>query len=195
VTHFWSWRRGDGCPHPEGRACYAGLPRPDMEWDLAADGEILIRGREPGVISSGYQTAGGLLPLIGDDGWFHTGDAGRRDEAGRLIFVERLAESIRVKGEYVPMAYVEGLLAGIEGLEEVALWRRAGELVDHEVVLYAVAGGPLPRDQLRQQIGTLPPFMRPAAVLRIRSLPRTAGVGKVSRRELEGMEMLEVFDL
>ncbi len=195
ITHFWTWRLGDHCPHPEGMARYAGIPRHDVAWDLAADGEILIRGRDADVISAGYQTADGLLPLVGADGWFHTGDAGRRDEQGRLIFVERMAESIRVKGEYVPIAYVEGVFAGIAALDEVALWRRASELVDHEVVLYVVAGGPLPRAELAARAATLPAFMRPSAVVRIPTMPRTAGVGKISRRGLVAADVLEVLHL
>jgi crotonobetaine/carnitine-CoA ligase len=195
VCHFWTWRQGDCCTHPEGMSRYGGIPRHDVEWDLSPDGEILVRGKQDHVLCSGYQTAGGLVPLVGENGWFQTGDAGRRDEYGHLIFVERMAESIRVKGEYVPITYVEGVFAEIEELEEVALWRRASELVDHEVVLYVVARGPLPRGKLAQKAETLPRFMRPAVVVRIPSMPRTSGIGKISRRDLARMKVCDLVEL
>jgi crotonobetaine/carnitine-CoA ligase len=175
VTHFWTWRLGDSCPHPEGK--------------------ILVRGTEEHVISSGYRTTHGLVPLLGEDGWFHTGDAGRRDDHGHLIFIERKAESIRVRGEYVPITYVEGVFAEIEALQEVALWRRPSDLVDHELVLYAVTGGPLPRQELAQKADALPSFMRPCAVVRIPSMPRIPGIGKVSRQSLGTVAALEVIEL
>lgn len=195
LCHIWTWRLGERCPHPEGMSRYAGLPRHDVEWDLAADGEILVRGRQAHVLCSGYQTPGGLLPLVGADGWFHTGDLGRRDEHGRLIFIERRAESIRVKGEYLPIAFIERTFAEIQALQEVALWRRDSDLVDHEAVLYVVAAGPLPRDELLAQARTLPPFMRPSAVVRIETLPRLTGVGKVNRRQLAAMPVCERLEL
>ncbi len=195
LCHLWTWRLGDHCPHPEGMARFAGLARPDVDWDLAEDGEILVRGREAGVLSAGYQTAGGLIPLESADGWFHTGDIGRRDEAGRLIFVERRSESIRVKGEYVPVAFVESVFAAIPGLEDSALWRRESRLVDHEAVLYIASPKPLPLAAIRQQARDLPVFMRPSAVMRVDSLPRGEGVGKVLRRDLASQRVLEAIEL
>jgi acyl-coenzyme A synthetase/AMP-(fatty) acid ligase len=174
---------------------YAGLPRHDVEWTLSDDGEILVRGKSPNVLCSGYQTADGLVSLIGGDGWFHTGDIGRRDEHGNLIFIERRAESIRVKGEYVPIPYVERAFADIGGLKEIALWRRASDLVDHEAVLYVVADGPLPIDAIAARAKTLPAFMQPKAVVRIAAMPRLNGVGKISRRRLDEMEVLQQSDL
>jgi carnitine-CoA ligase len=44
-----------------------------------------------------------------------------------------------VKGEFVPIPLVENHLAGIPGVADHALWKRRGELVDEEVVLYVVA--------------------------------------------------------
>ena len=147
LTHIWPWRAGDRCLHPEGMSRYGGASRPDIDWDLSQDGEILLRGRGPHVLASGYRTAGGLVPLTDGEGWFHSGDLGRRDEEGNLVFIERLADSIRVKGEYLPIAFVEETFGQIEGLEELALWRQDSELVDHVPVLYVVAPHGIPRDR------------------------------------------------
>ena len=58
---------------------------------------------------------------------------------GDLTFLERAAESIRVKGEFVPIPFVEERLGTIPELVDLALWKKPGELVDDDVVLYAVA--------------------------------------------------------
>jgi carnitine-CoA ligase len=97
------------------------------------------------------------------------------------VFLERRAASIRVKGELVPIPFVENHLAGVPGIADHALWRRRGALVDEEVVLYVVADS-LPLDDLRERIAELPQFMRPAAVTQVAVLPRDAAAGKVQRR-------------
>ncbi len=195
LTHIWPWHLGDRCEHPEGMSRYGGRVRKEVEWDLAEDGEILIRSTEDHVLSSGYQTGDGLIGLIGEDGWFHTGDLGRRDETGQMIFIERRSESIRVKGEFVPINYVERVFSEIETVGEIALWRRDGELRDDEVVLYVVSENRLPRQQILCRAEALAPFMRPAAVIRIDSMPRTEGAQKISRRELSGRKVLESFEM
>jgi acyl-CoA synthetase (AMP-forming)/AMP-acid ligase II len=195
LCHIWTWHKGDRCPHPEGMGRYAGSPRHDVDWDLSEDGEILVRGRQANVLCSGYRTRAGLQPLEAADGWFHTGDLGRRDEDGRLIFIERRAESIRVRGEYVPISFVERTFAEIPAVEEAALWRRASPLADHEAVLYVVASDGLPLDAIRRTAAALPPYMRPAAVVRLQTMPRLAGVGKINRRLLPASEVCECYEL
>jgi long-subunit acyl-CoA synthetase (AMP-forming) len=65
---------------------------PGMELRLDEDGEVLLRG-EP--VMRGYRN----LPektaeVLGDDGWYRTGDVGRVDEDGYLWIVDRKKELI-----------------------------------------------------------------------------------------------------
>jgi long-subunit acyl-CoA synthetase (AMP-forming) len=65
---------------------------PGMELRLDEDGEVLLRG-EP--VMRGYRN----LPektaeVLGDDGWYRTGDVGRIDEDGYLWIVDRKKELI-----------------------------------------------------------------------------------------------------
>ena len=53
--------------------------------------------------------------------WFHTGDAGRFDEEGRLHFVDRLADRIRRRGENVASADVEHVLGAHAAVLEAAV--------------------------------------------------------------------------
>jgi carnitine-CoA ligase len=194
LSHVWHWRAGDRPCLPEGMARYGGRARHDVAWRVDSDGEIHVRGERPGVLFSGYRQGQDLLPSLDDEGWFATGDLGRIDDAGNLVFIERKAESIRVKGEYVPIGYVEQQFARVEGVEDVAVWRRASELVDDEVVLHVVSAD-MPLDSIKTVAASLPRFMRPACVVRVKRIPRDSGVGKVRRRELADVSPLEVHEL
>jgi acyl-CoA synthetase (AMP-forming)/AMP-acid ligase II len=190
LSHLHRWDRDDDIPDNASR--YGGAARADVEWRVEADGAIFVRERVHAALFDGYVTADGIDPARDGEGWFDTGDLGRAD-GDRLVFLERAAESIRVKGEFVPIPFVENHLAGV-GLTDHALWKRKGQLVDEEVVLYAVAD-PLPLDALRSSIAGLPAFMRPAAVARVAALPRDAAAGKVQRRLLAGHPVLEWVEL
>jgi crotonobetaine/carnitine-CoA ligase len=161
---------------------------------VADNGEIFVREREHAALFDGYVTAHGLDSARDAEGWFDTGDLGRAVGAGYLVFLERGAESIRVKGEFVPIPYVENHLATVEGITDHAVWKRRGALVDDEVVLYAVAD-PLPVEALRTRIAQLPPFMRPVAIARVASVPRDAAAGKVQRRLLAEHAVLDWVEL
>ncbi|TCP43381.1 AMP-dependent synthetase/ligase [Rhodovulum marinum] len=71
-------RPGDTRPGP------LGAPLEDMEVRIAEDGEILVRS--DGVMK-GYLDG---TTARDAEGWLHTGDAGRLDEAGRLHMIDRM---------------------------------------------------------------------------------------------------------
>jgi carnitine-CoA ligase len=193
LSHLHRWDSAQDMPDNASR--HGGQPRPDFAWRLNEDGVILLREREPSALFGGYVTAGGVDSARDPDGWFATGDIGRQGEdPDYLVFVGRAAESIRVRGEYVPIDFVEGKLGEVGGLVDHAVWKRRGELVDDEVVLYAV-GDPLPTDVIRSRIDELPRFMRPVAIARVSALPRDAAVGKVQRRLLDEQPVLDWIEL
>jgi crotonobetaine/carnitine-CoA ligase len=194
LSHMWAWRNGDRPELAEGMSRYGGRVRHDAEWTIDDTGQILVRGRRDGVLFSGYRRRAGLERPFDESGWFATGDLGRIDEAGNLVFIERRSESIRVMGEYVPIGYVEQRFAAVPGVDDAAIWRSAGELVDDEIVLYVVADE-IPVDGVAGVRATLPRFMQPARVARVTEIPRDAGVGKVRRRLLDESRALEVIVL
>ena len=193
VSHLHRWNPAtDAIPDDASR--YGGAGRADIEWRLDDEGIISVREREHAALFDGYVRPSGLDTARDADGWFDTGDLGRSERADHLVFLERAAESIRVKGEFVPIPFVENHLAAIDGISDHALWKRSGELVDDEVVLYAVADA-LPVDALRARIAELPGFMRPTATARVARLPRDAAAGKVQRRLLTDLPVLEWVEL
>lgn len=83
---------------------------PDTGQDLPPDteGELLFRGsncfdgyfRDPELTARSFD----------DEGWFHTGDVATMDSEGRVTFVTRLKDMLKVGGENVSAAEVEGYL-------------------------------------------------------------------------------------
>ncbi|MEE1801134.1 MULTISPECIES: AMP-binding protein [unclassified Streptomyces] len=192
VTHLKRWTAEGHLPPDAGR--HGGPARADIEWRLDGAGLIQVREREPGTLFGGYLTEDGVDPCRDADGWFDTGDFGRLDADGDLVFVERGSESIRVKGEFVPVPFVENHLARVPGLTDFALGKRPGELVDDEVVLYAAAD-PLPYQEIAEAVAQLPLFMRPVIIARVARIPRDAAAGKVQRRLLAEQEVLRWVEL
>ena len=194
LCHIWAWRRGERPDLAEGMSRYGGRSRHEVEWRVGDDGEIAVRADRAGVLFEGYRRADRLVRPFDEDSWFATGDLGRVDEAGNLVFVERRSESIRVKGEFVPIGYVEQRFAAVEGLHDMAVWRRSSDLVDDEMVLY-LTGDAIPTEAISAVSEELPAFMRPAAAVRVAEIPRDTGVGKVRRRLLTEALVLERAEL
>lgn len=194
LSHVWMWRRGDDTVIPEGLSRYGGRGRHDIEWRVSADGEIELRPVRQHVMFEGYQRGKVLNTPFAKDGWFATGDLGRIDEAGNLVFIERQAESIRVKGEFVPIGYVEDAFSKIDGIDDVAIWRRPSELVDDEITLYVVSNE-VDLNKVGVVRSSLPSFMRPTSLIRVDHIPRDAGVGKIRRRQLGEARIIEEHSL
>lgn len=194
LSHVWTWRRGDDTEIPEGLSRYGGRGRHDIEWRVSADGEIELRPVREHVMFEGYQRGKTLNDPFGKDGWFATGDLGRVDELGNLVFIERRAESIRVKGEFVPIGYVEDAFSKIDGIDDVAIWRRPSELVDDEITLYVVSDK-IDLDEVGVVRSSLPSFMRPTSLVHVDHIPRDAGVGKIRRRQLGEARIIEEYSL
>jgi carnitine-CoA ligase len=193
LCHVWLWRRGEHPDLPEGMSRYGGRSRHDVEWRIR-DGEIEVRARRPGVMFDGYRRRGELIRPFDADGWFATGDLGRIDDAGNLVFIERRAESIRVKGEFVPIGFVEDHFAKLDGIDDLAIWRQDSDLVDDEIALF-VAGAAVDIEAIRTARSQLPAFMQPTVMVRVAAIPRDAGVGKVRRRELCDAQRIETLAL
>lgn len=192
VSHLRRWSAGEDIPPDASR--HGGAARADIDWRLDENGTIFLRERDHAALFDGYVTANGLDPARDADGWFDTGDLGCAGGDDYLVFLERGAESIRVKGEFVPIPYVENHLASVDGIADHAIWKRKGALVDDEVVLYVVTDG-VPVDQLRTRIAELPAFMRPVAVARVAALPRDSAAGKLQRRLLAEHPVLDWVEL
>ncbi|MDN5914879.1 MAG: acyl--CoA ligase [Pseudonocardia sp.] len=71
-------------------------------------GEILIRGYLQ--MDGYYRDPERTAATIDDEGWLHSGDLYRMDDAGRISFEGRLKDMLKVGGENVPAIEVEAFL-------------------------------------------------------------------------------------
>jgi fatty-acyl-CoA synthase len=71
-------------------------------------GELVYRG--PGLFDGYYGDPGLTASVIDEQGWFHSGDMGTVDSDGRVQFVSRLKDMLKVGGENVAAAEIEELL-------------------------------------------------------------------------------------
>jgi acyl-CoA synthetase (AMP-forming)/AMP-acid ligase II len=145
-------------------------------------GEIAVRGAQ---VMLGYWRDG--QPVDDDlaDGWFRTGDAGRLDERGHLVIVDRLKDVIVTGGENVSSREVEEVLATHPAVAAVAVvgvpddyW---GEAICAVVV--PVADPPTPHELADHVRARIAAFKRPRHVVCVEELPRTSN-GKVAKAEL-----------
>jgi long-chain acyl-CoA synthetase len=69
-----------------------GRPMPPVELRVADDGEVLFRG--PTLFKGYWQDPDATARAIDPEGWYHTGDIGHLDPAGRLILSGRTKDRI-----------------------------------------------------------------------------------------------------
>ncbi|MFF2108572.1 AMP-binding protein [Rhodococcus koreensis] len=152
-------------------------PRDDNSAPDSGIGEILVRGKEPGLTMSGYhgmpqETA----ETIDEDGWVHTGDLGSLDADGFLAFHGRLSDSIRRRGENISAHEVEQLIDSHPGVLEAAAIGVPSELTEEDVKVCVVLkpGADLTPGRLHQYCRDhAPAFMVPRYIEFVDFLPKT----------------------
>ncbi|MFG2335757.1 amino acid adenylation domain-containing protein, partial [Streptomyces yangpuensis] len=118
---------------------------------------------------------------------YRTGDLVRRDPAGRLEFLGRADDQVKLRGHRIEPGEVEAALAAAAGTgRAVALVREdepGRQLLVGYVTRAADGSSPDPVAVRRAAAGALPAYMVPAAVVVLDAFPLTAN-GKVDRRAL-----------
>ncbi|MER7414397.1 non-ribosomal peptide synthetase [Streptomyces cacaoi] len=195
---------------PDEQLVHLGTPLPDTRVAVldarlrpvapGGEGELYVAG--PG-LAHGYgarpgQTAARFVavPSGGADGagarMYRTGDVVRRLPGGRLEFVGRSDDQVKVRGYRVELGEVESVLAAHPQVERAAVVVRADERGIKHLVGYAVpaAGGGAGVDsgKLREfMAGRLPEYLVPSVCAVVGSLPLNPN-GKVDRTALPEVE-------
>jgi acyl-CoA synthetase (AMP-forming)/AMP-acid ligase II len=158
------------------------LDEDDRELPPGRIGEVAFRGW----IVAEYYNEPELTRAAMRNGWFHTGDLGRRDEAGYLYICGRKKDVIIVGGLNVHADEVEFVLSGHPAVKEAAVVgvadARRGEQVKAVVVLKEGATATA-QDLIAHCRQHLANFKVPRAVEFRETLPRL-GIGKVDKNKL-----------
>ncbi len=124
---------------------------------------------------------------------YRTGDLARQTPDGRLVFLGRRDQQVKVRGVRIELGEIEAALRAHEAVAEAVVVRREDRPGDVRLVAYAVAlpGAALPAPaELRSYLaGRLPQALVPAAVVPLAALPLTA-TGKLDRRALPASEAI-----
>ena len=91
---------------------------PDGDVASGGSGEVVVRGPN---VAHGYWRNPKATAEAFRDGWFHTGDVGRLDDAGRLYLLDRLKDLIITGGELVYSLEVEAALGRHPAVHECAV--------------------------------------------------------------------------
>jgi long-chain acyl-CoA synthetase len=150
-------------------------------------GEICVRGPQ---VMRGYWNKPQDTADVIRDGWFHTGDVGRRDDKGYVFIVDRKKEFIKYKGFGVGPAEVEAVLCEHPAVADAGVIGRANEEAGEipKAFVQLRPNAQATADELiafvKERIAD---YKRVREIEFIEKVPRTAS-GKILRRELAELE-------
>ena len=118
------------------------------------------------------------------DGWFRSGDLGRLDDAGNLVYLGRANESFECGGLVVFPAEIEKAVAELPGVDDCVAFGLPDPIFGNLVSVACVAGGEITaREIIRHARARLPKHLWPARLFLRESFPHLTS-GKVDRRGL-----------
>jgi acyl-CoA synthetase (AMP-forming)/AMP-acid ligase II len=190
-------------PRHVGTSCF-GRPESFVEVRLVDEGghevspgvpgELLVRSSGPDArrhFFSGYLKDAAATDEAWGDGWFHTGDIVRRDDDGRLYFVDRKKNVIRRSGENISALEVESVLNQHPAVKTAAVAATPDELRGDEVLACVIARDLVRADEraavaasiVDHALSQLAYYKAPGYVAFVDSLPLPASQ-KIQRGEL-----------
>ena len=140
------------------------------------EGELWFRGP---LVTRGYykkpdETAKAFTP----DGWFRTGDLGRRGADGRVVFRGRLREALRISHFMVAPAEIEAFIMEHPAVFQAFVFGIPDPKLNEAPVAYVIArpGAHLtPEDVIAHCRGQIASFKVPRHVRIVDDVPRTPG--------------------
>lgn len=143
------------------------------------EGEIWVRGPS---LMTGYHNRPEETAAALRDGWYRTGDLGRRVEHGHLALTGRVSELIIRGGENIHPTEIEQALLQCPGVRDAVVVGVPHDVLGEVPVAYVVPGpeGFEPRRVLDACRARLAAYKLPAEIREIAAVPRTAS-GKIAR--------------
>ena len=170
-----------GLPLPDTAMCIRDEDGKDLP--VGEVGEIYIHG--PQVMSGYWQQEHETVNVLGQDGYFRTGDIGLMDEAGYFKIVDRKKDMILVAGFNVYPNEVEDVVASIPGVIECAVVGVQQASTGEAVKLFVVRDDLQVTESLIMEVCNreLTHYKRPTQIEFRETLPKN-NVGKILRRVL-----------
>ncbi len=105
-----------------------GLPAPNVEVKIAADGEVVVRG--PMLLTEYYKRPDATAESIDAEGYFHTGDAGYFDADGQLRIIDRAKDVGKLNdGSLYAPNYIENKLKFFPHIREAVAFGQGRDYV------------------------------------------------------------------
>ncbi|WP_328875557.1 type I polyketide synthase [Streptomyces sp. NBC_00287] len=147
-----------------------------------AEGEVWVRGPS---LMTGYHDQPEATEAALRDGWYRTGDLGRRVEHGYLELTGRVSELIIRGGENIHPTEIEQVLSQCPGVADAVVVGVPHDVLGEVPVACVVAGpdGIDARRVLAECRGRLADYKVPVEIREIAAVPRTAS-GKIARHTL-----------
>ncbi|MDF2233358.1 AMP-binding protein [Albimonas sp. CAU 1670] len=158
----------------------------DEELPVGAVGELILRSDDPWVFCSGYHKNPEATAGAWRNGWFHTGDALRRDAEGNFFYVDRIKDAIRRRGENISSFEVEIEIQAHPSVAECAAVAVTSEHGEDDVLVAVVsaAGASVdPAELLAFARERMPHYMVPRFFRVMEALPKTPTL-KIQKAEL-----------
>lgn len=180
-----------GCAgYPDEEFYEVRIANPENDEPLAQGevGELLIRPRFPGIFSAGYYKMPEKTVEAWRNLWFHTGDACRIDEKGRMHYVDRIKDCIRRRGENISAFEVEQVINAHPDIAEsavvgVKVEGAGGEEEVMAVIVEQPGRAVGEKDLLDYCVPRMPRYAVPRFVQKIAELDKTAS-GKLRKGDI-----------
>ncbi|HYB55491.1 MAG TPA: AMP-binding protein [Alphaproteobacteria bacterium] len=140
-------------------------------------GEIVVRTSRPGALFPGYFRNPEASAAALKEGALYTGDLGALDREGNLVFLGRLGDNVRTKGENVTAWEVEHVAAAHPAVEDCAMIGVAAQLGEEDIMLFLKLkpGRRIDFAELSAWLGErLAPYQNPRYLALVDDFERTA---------------------
>ena len=195
MSEVWAYVACNNPSHTREQRVYAsGYPMNDYEFKVidpatgreqppGMQGELLIKGY---AIMKGYwdQPEATAQTLV--DGWVHSGDTAYLREDGHLVFMGRAKDMLKVGGENVSPAEIEGYLRGMAEVQDAAVVAYPDPRLTEVPVAFVIlkAGQQISGETLIERMkGRIASFKIPRHVVFVDGFPMTSS-GKIRKIEL-----------
>jgi carnitine-CoA ligase len=159
----------------------------DYEVPDGTPGECIVRAGVPWVMNAGYLNNDGATAVAWRNGWFHTGDVLVRTADGDYMFVDRLKDVIRRRGENISSFEVEADVLRNSDIVECAAVAVPADTAEDEILLFAVkrSESSIDAEELCADLESrMARFMVPRYIEFVDDLPKTQATLRIIKADL-----------